>query len=448
MDYQEFKQAVFAAAREKGLTQYELYYQTAQATSAGAYQHEINQFSSSLEGGVCFRCIANGKMGYASTEDLSLQQAKAIVEKAWDNASILEAEEPVFLNGGGMEYAKLNMQPYPLPSAEELIAKVLSTQEKLYDADPAVTDGCSVQGVAEAVSIAISNSNGLDLSYVNHAAGLIVGALVDNGTEKANDYQIKLAQLDTIDADALVNKAVSAAKEKLGGEVAPTMVCPVVFDPEAMSDLLQVFSGVFSSEAAQKGLSRLADQEGETVASEAVTLMDDPFHPENPMPIHFDAEGSPTYAKAVIEKGVLKTLLYNLKTAHQAGRPTTGNASKANYSASVIVRPFTMYLCPGVLSEEALLQKAGNGVYINSLSGLHAGANAVSGDFSLQSAGYLIENGKKTTAVKSFTVAGNFFRLLKNITAVADNVRLPMAMGMTAFGAPSVLVENLSVAGK
>jgi PmbA protein len=72
----------------------------------------------------------------------------------------------------------------------------------------------------------------------------------------------------------------------------------------------------------------------------------------------------------------------------------------------------------------------------------------ISGDFSLQSAGFLIENGKKTKAVKSFTVAGNFFDLLRQITALSDTVTLPMATGSTNYGSPSVLVEGLSIAGK
>ena len=107
-----------------------------------------------------------------------------------------------------------------------------------------------------------------------------------------------------------------------------------------------------------------------------------------------------------------------------------------------------MYLAGGDLTEEELLSKAGNGVYITSLGGLHAGANAITGDFSLQSAGLLIENGKQTTHVKSFPVAGNFYQLLKNITALANNTQLPTPFGMTTFGAPSVLVEGLSIAGK
>jgi PmbA protein len=60
----------------------------------------------------------------------------------------------------------------------------------------------------------------------------------------------------------------------------------------------------------------------------------------------------------------------------------------------------------------------------------------------------MIRDGQKAEYVKSFTVAGNFYDLLKNITALANNCELPRAMGMTAFGSPSVRVDGLSVAGK
>ncbi len=448
MDFVSFKKAVIAKAESLGIAEYELYYQAEESTSVSAFKHEMNQFTASTEGGVCFRCIVNGKMGYAATEALNQQEAEAIVEQARENATVLEADEPVFLCEGGKEYNKLELTPYDLPKTDALIETVLGTQEKIYAANPAVMDGSSTQGISACSRIAIVNSKGLDLSYENNLAGLVVGAVVSDGKEMANDYQIKLGKLDTLDTKALADKAVGTALQKLGGEVAPTGVYPVVFDPEAMSDLLSTYSSIFSSEAAQKGLSKLADKEGQTIASPAVTLVDDPFHKESPMPIHFDAEGCPTATKNVIEKGVLKTLLYNMKTAAVAGKETTGNASKAGYSASVAVRPFTMYLAGGELTEKELLQKAGNGIYINSLGGLHAGADPISGDFSLQSAGFMIENGVKTTAVKSFTVAGNFYDLLKNIVAVANNTTLPAAMGITAFGAPSVLVENLSIAGK
>ena len=448
MNFHEFKELVIAECAAQGIAEYELYYQAGSSTSVDTFQHSINEFTSSYTGGVCFRCIVNGKMGYASTEALSAQQAKTVVAKAVDNALNLEAEEAVFLGEGGQAYEPMEDKSYALPTTEELIAKVLETTEKLYAADPLAVDGCQTQGIIETSEVAIYNSKGLDLHHSNKATGLIAVGVVSNGKEMSNDYQIKLGKLDEINVDELVKKAIDGAKEKLGGEVAPTGQYPVIFNTNAMCSLLGVYSGIFNSESAQKGLSKLAGKEGEVIAAPCVTLVDDPFHCDNPEPMNFDAEGSPTHKKAVIENGVLNTLLYNLKTAAVAGKKTTGNASKAGYDAPVGIRPFTMYLQNGDMTEEALLAKAGNGVYITSLGGLHAGADPISGDFSLQSSGYMIENGVKTRYVKSFTVAGNFYELLKNIVALADNCHLPRAMGSTTFGAPSVLVDGLSVAGK
>jgi PmbA protein len=184
------------------------------------------------------------------------------------------------------------------------------------------------------------------------------------------------------------------------------------------------------------------------IAAPCVTIVDDPFHPDSPAPIPFDAEGSPTHKKLLVEKGVLNTLLYNMETADKAGKVTTGNASKGSYDSPVGIRPFSMYLTGGTLTQAQLLQQAGNGIYINRLDGLHAGANPVTGDFSLQSAGYLIENGEKTGRIKSFTVAGNFYELLKKITAVADDLKLHNPLGITSYGSASVLVDQLSIAGK
>ena len=448
MDFEAFKQAVIARCAQLGIEEYELYYQCAESTVVGAFQQEINQFTGSVAGGVCFRAIVGGKMSYASTEELSPDEAAAVVDRAVDNAACLETEDPVFLGQGGQTYRELELKHYPLPSTEELIQTVLDTQKALYEADPRVVDGTATQGLSEHNSMAIYNSKGLDLRYDNQCAGLVCVAVVSDGAQMSNNGEIQLGQLDQLDIHAFAEKATAGALEKMGGEAIDTGVYPVVFSQKAMSSLLGTFSSIFSSSAAQKGLSRFAKEEGNVVAAEVVTIVDDPFHPDNPMPIHFDSEGSPTYCKNVVEKGVLKTLLYNLKTAHKAGKITTGNASKGGYNGSVKVRPFTMYIQGGDLSEEELFAMAGNGVYITSLEGLHSGANGVSGDFSLQSAGYLIENGEKTKRIKGFTVAGNFYDLLKNITAVADNTCLPRALGTTAFGAPSTLVKELSIAGK
>lgn len=448
MNFEQFKDIVMAYAKEKGLAEYELYFQGGESVCVTVFGHEVDAFESTNQGGVCFRCIVDGKMGYASTESCCEEEARAIVDRAMDNASVLESQEQVFLTPGGLTYEAPQPASYALPSTHMLIQKALALQEAQYAAHPAVVDGTSVRTVADTTTVAISNSLGLNVCYSARLAAALAEAVAEKNGEKATHHKIIVGDLEAMDLDAVAKETATVAYNKLDSDIAPTGSYPVVFDPEAVAGLLQVFSSAFSAEAAQKGLSRLADREGEVVAATCVTLTDDPFCAQSPMPMPFDAEGSPTHKKNVIASGTLRTLLHNRKTANVAGCQTTGNAAKAGYDAPMAIRPFTMYLEPGDISREELLQMAGNGVYINQLEGLHAGASPVTGDFSLQSGGYLIEDGKLTKPVKSFTVAGNFFQLLKDITALSDTVVLPRATGATSFGGPCVLVTGLSIAGK
>lgn len=449
MDFKAFQQVVSREAAAANIEDYELYYRLEESTEVSAFRHEIVEFSDANEGGVCLRCLVGGQMGYASTQALSEESARELVRHARENAAVLEGHEQEFLVGGGQAYQAVTTHTGPLPDAAALRATALAGQDALY-AEKLVVDGSSTDVFAARIHMAIHNSRGLSLEYENAAVGRMLAAVVEDTAsgEKANHYRVRLGMPD---AAALAEDAAEAAGEArsaLGAGVAPTGSMPVVFSPRAMGQLLATYAGVFSAENAQKGLSLLKDKEGTAIAAPIVTLTDDPFYAEAAMPMPFDAEGSPTRRKNVIENGTLTTLLYNLRTAAAAGKTTTGNAAKAQYDSKVTVRPFTLCLQNGADDEDALLQKAQNGVYINSLGGLHAGANTISGDFSLQSAGFLIEGGKKTAPVRSFTVAGDFFGLLRGITAVANNPETPATLSATAYVSPSVLVEGLSIAGK
>lgn len=448
MDFVEFKKIVIAQCEALGIEEYELYYESEESTTVGVFQQEINQFTGSVEGGVCFRCISGGKMGYASTEELSAEQAQSIVRHAVENAQYLETEEVVFLGEGGQTYLQVEPAIYPKPETSQLIDTALTAQKTLYSLSDTVADGSTTRAFTMRGALAIYNSRGMDLSYVNQLSGITISAMIQEGQEKVSDAQIRLGDLGKIDYRAQGEKAIAEATAKLGGKTPDTGMYPVVFSPKAMASLLETFASVFSAERTQKGLSALAGKEGEQIAAECVTIVDDPLHPENLFRRNFDSEGSPAYRKNVVESGVLVTLLHNLKTASTAGVKTTGNASKAGYAGTVSVQPYTMYIAAGDITEAELLKQANNGIYIDFLTGLHAGANAVTGDFSLQSGGYRIENGSLAERISAFTVAGNFYELLKKILAVSDNMILPAPVGKTTFGAPSVLVDELSIAGK
>lgn len=445
MNYEEFQKLVIAEAQKSGIRQYELYYSEEENISAEAMKGELSSFSSDKQAGACFRCIAGGKMGYCATELFTEEQASEIVRKAIENASTVENEDEVFLFSEGSVYRQAVQKE--LPEAD-LAGIVLSMQEAACKADHRVQDGSLSEAFTTQGSVRIVNSEGLDLARRYSYQGVGMMAVLKDEDSLYNAAQIEIRPLTELDPKKVAEKAVQKTVERIGAQLVDTGQYPVVFDADAMGEILTAYSSIFSADMAQKGLSLLSGKEGTAIAAECVTVIDDPYDPESPVQTPFDAEGVPSCTKTVIEKGLLKTLLHNLKTAAKAGIVSTGNASKAGYASPVEVSPYSFYLTKGEHSLDDLFKDAGNGVYITGVKGLHAGTNAVTGDFSIECAGFLIENGKKERAITSFTVSGNFFELLKNIQEVADDLYFQMPRGFSRIGSPSVLVRGLSVAGK
>jgi PmbA protein len=210
-----------------------------------------------------------------------------------------------------------------------------------------------------------------------------------------------------------------------------------------MRSLLSAFSSAFSAKNALLGMSRLAGKEGEQIASEIVTITDDAMREGCPVQTPFDDEGVATYKKTVVENGVLKTMLYDLTTAYKTGKTTTGNGRRGGNIA-----PYNFGICAGNETQDDLFAKTGDGIYVTGVKGLHAGANAITGDFSVESEGFLIKDGKKAGPIKSFTIAGNFFELLKSIDSLGNEIKWGIPAGFTVFGSPDVLIRAMSVAGK
>ena len=108
------------------------------------------------------------------------------------------------------------------------------------------------------------------------------------------------------------------------------------------------------------------------------------------------------------------------------------------------VSPTNFYLEPGEKTLEDLLRDMGDGLLMTDVSGLHAGANPISGDFSLRAKGFVIRGGQQAEPVERITVAGNFYQLLKSIRAVGCDLEFPGS----AIGSPSVDAGVMAVSGK
>lgn len=450
MNFDLLKQALVSALGDEGLTEYEIYYMSDESTSVSTLNKEVNSFSSSGSGGLCLRVLVDGKMGYASTELMTEPEMRELALRAKANAYATEKPDTVGIFAGSDSYDELRIKKAELLSASELKAYAIKTGEALFAKDPAVKEGTSSQAIAAGTTVRLVNSHGVDLSLECGINALIGEAVVGVDGENQSDYSFKNLSADKADEviAEVTSEAVGEALSKIGAGAVNSGKYNVVIDGNQMRSLLSVFSSSFSAKAVLDGMSRLKGLEGEVIASDIVTITDDPQREGNAVGTFFDAEGVAAHRKAVVEAGVLKTFLHNRETALAMGKETTANASKAGYSSPIGVRPYSFAIEPGDKSRDELFTLVNDGIFITEINGLHAGANPVSGDFSLQSAGFMIRGGKKCEAVKGFTVAGNFFELLKNIAALGNKLERGIVTGFTSFASPDVFVPDMSVAGK
>jgi PmbA protein len=218
----------------------------------------------------------------------------------------------------------------------------------------------------------------------------------------------------------------------------------VVIKNEVLADILECFSGCFFAESVQKGFSMLKGKVGEAIASDKVSIADEPLLESGYATTAFDSEGVASYNKLVVENGKLVTYLYNLKSANKDGVKSTGNGFKSSYKDTVSTAVTNFYIKPAEKSYDELVAELGNGLIITEVAGLHSGANGITGDFSLAASGFLVENGKVIRPVEQITVASNFFDMLKDIEEIGSD----LYFSSSAVGAPSVIVKNINISGE
>lgn len=447
MNYELLKSAIENEAKLQGLNEYEIYYMANEELSVDTLNREPNSFSSGNSGGICFRVLYDGKIGYASSELMEEEEMKSLVSRAKANAIATEKPDTVGIFKGSESYAELINNDFTPKGAGELKKLCSELADEIYNSSDKVTGGTATYGITAGFTVRLSNSHGLDLETKCGINALQLGAVICDDGKYESSYDIKELKGD-IDLKTLAKETVDDAILKASAGLVESGKYSVVLSGKQMRTILSAYVSAFSAKMAQMGMSLLAGKEGERIASDIVNITDDPMREGVSIQTNFDAEGVAAYRKSVVEGGVLKTLLHNRETAKAQGVESTGNASKGSYASPVAVSPYAFCLEAGDKTEEELFALAGNGLYITELKGLHAGANPVTGDFSIESAGFKIVDGKLGEAVKSFTIAGNFFELIKSIAALSDRVEVAITGGFTTFGSPSVLIHNVSVAGK
>ncbi len=441
---------LFEIGKLKGFEHQEIYYLRNKNTEISVYEGAIDKYNISEDGGLSYRGLVGGKLGYAYTESFDDSAIEMLVNEAFANAVVIENEDEVFLHDGSGLYEKMdNFNPLlsQVPMQEKIEFMLnLEKELKAYDERIKNVDHNSYDEVESFRWI--KNTKGLDVNDTTNYCLAYAMPVVTDGTDTRTGIGYDISNdFHKLSRKNIVKDAADEAISLLGAKTTKSKTCPVVIKNETFAQLFSAYIGIFNAERVQKNLSFMKDKIGEAIASEALTLVDNPHLKEALASSSFDAEGVATMKKAIIENGVLKTYFHNLKTANIEGVKSTGNASKGSYKGTVGVAPSNLVISPGEQSFDQLISDVDDGVYIVSLQGLHAGIDTISGDFSLQCYGYAIEGGKLTRPVSQITVAGNYFEMLKNIEAFSNDFKFTI-LSSDYTGSASVKIKALTISGE
>ena len=447
MDFKEFKNILFEKALNEGFENCEVYYTDGENISITVYEGEVEKYNIDKSFGLSFRGMLNGKMGYSYTEILDDKAIDMLIKSAKEAASCIESNDIQFIYEGDKNYSEVKTYSEKLENidASKLIdiALELEKETKGYSDKVINLNACKISYSSS--KNGIYNTKGLELNNKGNLLISYVIPIVEENNEKQDGIGYMIVDsIDELDTKKIAKQGVEDALSKLGGKSIPSGNYKTIIYNEAMASLLETFSDVFSAEEVQRGLSLLKGKEGKIIASDIVSIIDDPLMDNGLASAPFDDEGVATFKKEIVSKGVLNTLLHNLKTANKANLKTTGNGFKSSYSSPVSVEPTNFYIEKGMKTLEELMNEVDEGVIITDFAGLHSGANSITGDFSLASKGFYIRDGRKIYPIDQITVAGNFFELLKNIKDIGNDLNFPIS----SIGSPSVVVEGLSIAGK
>lgn len=435
---------LFEKAKAAGIAPFEARISTGSKLQITTFNDSVENLTVADDASVRVRGLVDGKCGTFSSDNTSDDVIDVAVAAVAEAAEYGQPVNPdYFIRKGEYEYEKTNTFNAALDAVPATrftaLAKEIGKKAKELDAR---IESASVQVEYETSSLTLANSNGLELCDRSNYV-MIFGSTkaVDGDKVESGEYYEILTSLDGFDADAFAKKMVKDAVEMLGGETVKSGKYKVVYSPDVVAALLSAVKSGFSAFDVEQNVSLLKDKAGTKVFSELLTVEETSIGSE-PFCCPFDDEGVAAHNKLLIDKGVVTDYVYDLATAERAGRKSTGNGKLMGTN----VRPAVTFMTvkAGTSSLDKLAQLAGDGIYITDVAGVGTGLNAQSGDYSLQAAGYRIENGKITTPVSLITVAGNIIKDFADIGAVGNDMKL------TYYGikCPSVMIDEIAVSGK
>ena len=452
LDLESLATDVVAQAMKAGASDAEAVAREGDEFSVNVRMGQVETLKESGSRGLGVRVFLGKRSASTSTSDLTAEGIRQLVDGAMALVNVTEEDafsglpETAEFGALSSDLHLYHEDVYSLPGPER-IEWARRAEAAALEADARITNSDGGSFDAATGRKALANSRGFVGGYRSSYAGVSAAPLAQdaNGAMQRDGWWSSARRLADLDSpEAIGKEAARRALRRLGARRVPTQRVPIVFAPEVARSLVGSIFEAASGDAIWRGASFLAGKLGELIAAPSLTIIDDstmllPSGAGGFGSSPFDGEGLPSRRTVVVEAGVLRNYLLSTYTARKLGMKSTHNASRGLAGAPGIGCG-NLYLEPGTRTAEQIIADVPAGLYVTGLIGF--GVNVVTGDYSRGATGLWIENGVLTHAVEEVTIAGNLAEMLRNVTAIGNDLEF-----RGSVASPTLRIDGMTIAG-
>jgi TldD protein len=405
-------------------------FELSDGTSLDIRDRELKEAVKGRDDGVGMRVLHDGAWGFIATNDLVKTNLKEAADKATRMAKhcALSIREPEGLAHVKVETADVTWKPRIDPRDHSLEEKL----ETLKEVDRTAR---SVKGV-----VAVTATYYDDISeygfFSSEGAAVIhrmpmttlQARIVARGRGKISSLRMRIGGtkgLEIFKAEDPAGTAADYARrtvDLLKGRRPPSGRLPLVADPDLTGVFVHEALGhACEADAIIGGDSILEGRVGERIASELVSVYDDPTKKGAFGSFPYDDEGVRAMKKTLLKDGVLKCYIQTRSTAFRLGARPNGGARAEGYSARPLVRMSNTFMGGGDRKFEELFEGIKRGVYAKGSRGGQVDTAKGSFQFNAQEA-FLIEKGEITFPLRDLSLSGLTLQILADVEALGKKV--------------------------
>ena len=420
----------------------EVYSVTQKSMTIRVRNGKVEAISKSTPGGTAIRYYSAGRVAFAHTTDLSDNAIDKAIAKL-SNLSKKTGQDPL-ATLAEPQAAETDLELYAPSFAEIATESKIDYLTELEDLalkyDPLIKQSNGMQYTETISTISLVNTNNVNLSYDSTMYDIAINLASANDNEMFPGEQVFSARNfeDLPSPEKMIDNVAGRAIRLLGGTPVEPGEYEIILAPSVSGAILWGMSFAICGDSYLRGASFFADKAGKKFADSKLSVYDDALMPRGYSSRPFDGEGTASKTNTIIENGVFKSALYDLKTAAKAEKVPTGSAEREHYNDFPEIWPSNLYIAAGNDRLDDVIASIKKGIVVEKSEGW--GLNGITGQFSSGINGTLIRNGKRIKSVANVTLAASNDELFNGIDAICDDLTFNQHINM-----PSLMIKKMHV---